>query len=86
MLIGVNNCLESMAVHAAALMPGRNVGQTMCGLEMESAPYVCRPMSVQIYTLRAGALYRYAVDPRHVHVRANVPREILVGRKIQGVV
>ena len=82
-LTGVNNDLETVAVHSPARMAGRNLRQLVSSLKAEPSPEMGVIAPVQIDALIAGALHADRLDPRRGQPHSQPARQILVSRNRQ---
>jgi len=79
-LVRMDDDLKSMAVHAAALVAERNVGQSVRRLEDVAPPDMRMALTVEIYTFVRRALDANLLDARNIQMRPDPTCEVLVGR------
>lgn len=77
-LIGVEDDLEPVSVHAPAWMPLGHVGQLVRGLETEPAPHVDMVGAVEVGALIARALDSDGRQTRHRETLTNPACQVLV--------
>ena len=70
-LVGVQDDLEAVAVHAPTLVPLGDVRQAMSSLEAEATPDVGVLGIIQVRALVAGALDAHRFDTGHLETAAD---------------
>jgi hypothetical protein len=78
-LVGVQDDLEPVPVHAPAFVARVHVRQLVRSLEAEPAPDVDVSIAVDVRTLVGCAQHAHSLQPRHIQMPPNPARDVLVG-------
>ena len=82
-LVGVQDDFEAVTVHAAALVAGLHVGQTVGGLQHVAAPDVRVVVAVEVDAFVGRAHHADLEQARNLEMRADPAGEVLVGRLLE---
>ena len=82
-LIGMDDRLKAMTMHAATLMPDGDIRQLMRRLEPKSPPYMGMSSTVYIHALKCSALDGNAINAWGIQMGTDPSCEILVGWFVQ---